>query len=374
MQEFFGLKGAGKVSCDPAQQPNSEPETGYAKGQIREHVQAYYERCLKPHYRRGHFERDTEGNSESLSYALLQSYYAGDRKTFDKVWQWTKKFIQHDDDHLFAWQFAYEYSFWSFPIKTVRISDYNSATDADTDIAYALFLAGEAWGRRDYVLDAKNIVNDIWDKETVEAGGKRFVLAGNWANLPEGLVVNPSYFAPQAYREFAKYDLIHDWNKVITDGYALLSQVSSLETRRGLPPNWVIVSKTDGAANVYTSKQDSQDYSYDAFRVFYRVALDQKTTPSFEAFEYLSARKIFEDEFRNSGQLCSLYIHEDGNLRCDHNTTGLAGPLGVFSVTSEYFADQLIRKYYIHDRKLQFPDYSFYAHSWHWFGLELWSR
>jgi endo-1,4-beta-D-glucanase Y len=344
-----------------------------SKERAKELLSEYYKHCLRPYYKKGYFNSDSEGNSESISYALLQSYYASDPDTFNQVWSRSKQILQRQEDNLLAWKFEYQMSWISFPAKTIKVVDYNSATDADTDIAHALLMAGEKWNRRDYIIEAREIINDIWDKETAELNGKRYVLAGNWANLPDGLVINPSYINPQAYRVFSKYDIVHDWNKVISDNYSLLAEVSRMEGRPGIPPNWVFINKSSGLITAYQHKPDSLDYSYDAFRIYYRVALDQKISPSSEAWNYLSSVRIFEERFRDTDRICTLYYHQDGVFACDVNTTGLAGPLGIFSVTSEFFADQLVGKYYLRDSRLQFPDYSFYAKSWHWFGFLLWS-
>lgn len=298
---------------------------------------------------------------------------ADDSETFDRSWKWTKTILQRKEDHLFSWQFDYKRSWISFPIRIIRVEDHNSATDADTDIAYALFLAGEKWGRRDYIIEGKGIIADIWEKETGLYDGRRYVIAGNWANTDQGLVINPSYFSPQAYRVFAKYDPVNDWNKLAEDSYDILSRVSNLPGRGGLPPNWVLLDKS-GEIRPYQYKQNSADSSYDAFRVFYRVALDQKKTPNFKAYSYLSSYKGFEDQFKANGKVCTLYYFQGDGFRCDENTTGMVGPLSVFSVTSDFYSSQLVGKYYVHDGKLQFPDYSYYAKSWHWFGLSLWAK
>ena len=142
---------------------------------------------------------------------------ADDQETFEKVWQWTKKNTQRKEDYLFSWQFK-------VINKKAEILDANPATDADEDIAFALLKAGEKWSKPEYIKEAKLIIKDIWEIETAEFNGKRYVIAGNWANTEKNIVVNPSYFSPFTYRLFARYDTEHNWNSLINDNYDLLEK------------------------------------------------------------------------------------------------------------------------------------------------------
>ncbi len=359
-----------KISCEQNSGPfNNVLDPQITKTEAREQLTRYYESCLKPQYEQGFINDPKQGNSETQSYALLQSYFAGDKKTFHKVLTWTNQNIKRPGDDLFAWKFE-------VTADEAKILDENSATDADTDIAYALFKAGTDWGYEAYVEQAKKIIDDIWNIETAEINGQRYVLAGPWANHDSTLVVNPSYLSPHAYRTFGHFDSSHDWNKLATDSYDLLEKVSNRNRQNFvIPPNWILVSKTDESLNTYADKPDSLDYSYDGFRTFWRVALDQLKNPNAQSWNYISSVNQFENDWKSKQEVCSLYLYRNQNYVCDKSTTStLAGPIAVFSVTNGFLSAQVIQKYYIKDNEIRFPDTEFYGSSWDWFAVWLWAN
>lgn len=346
-----------------------------SKSETRSKLKPFYESDLKPYYKDGFYiDAQNAGNSESQSYALLQSYWAGDKETFDKVWEWSKENLQRKTDHLFSWKFNY-------PPDTlkVQISDRNSATDADTDIAYALLKAGEDWKNSKHIAEAKLIIKDLWEIETASASGKRNIIAGSWANKKDRVILNPSYFSPFAYRVFAKYDADHDWESLINDGYSTLSKVSGNELRKNtdifLPPNWAVSNSKNGEVSTFTDKSDSTDYSYDAFRTFWRVAMDQLLYPNSQAKGYLEKASIFKKEWEKNKQFCTIYRFSEDATSCEFATSTLTGPLAVLSVTESRIASEVVEKYLMPSENITLPDStSFYHKSWYWFGLGLWSE
>ncbi len=344
-----------------------------AKEALAQNLQEFYTSYLQPEYKKGFYvDRENRGNSESQSYALLQAFWANDPATFETVWRWTAQNLQRPSDDLFAWRFEY------LPASnTIRILDQNSATDADTDIAYALFLAGSAWNRQDYLADALAISDDIWRLETVAVGNRRLITAGNWANSSQATVLNPSYFSPVAYRTFAAFDNLHNWNKLVDDGYWLISRASGPEVRPlgapYLPPDWVVITR-EGALTPYTAKKDSGDYSYDAFRTLWRVAMDEELHQSRQARDYLSRVREFNRQWANEKSICPFY--GNANVRpCLPSIAALSAPLAQFTVTNESAARELMAKYLVINGNLVPADtLSFYDRSWYWFGLRLWTQ
>jgi len=340
---------------------------------VKSNLSHFYSTYLKPAYQHGYFlDKNNIGTSEAQSYALLQSYWVGDKEVFDKVWAWTKKNLQRKEDKLFSWKFEHVPS-----DRRIIILDRNSATDADTDIAYALLKAGETWSNPDYIKEAQLIINSLWGAETAQLGEKRYVIAGNWANDDKYLVINPSYFSPLCYRLFAKYDKDHNWNSLISDGYELLFRVSSEELagkpKEFLPVNWITLSKDGEHILPYEEKADSLDYSFDAFRVFWRVALDQIEFPNDEAITYLGRVTVFEREWRKDQHLQTEY--GANAAKNSTNISSLTGPLSVFCVTNPSIASSAVKRYYIESGSLlKLDTMSFYDMSWYWFGLATWSK
>ena len=150
----------------------------------------------------------------------MRAVYADDEETFDQVWGWTQENLQvRPNDNLLTWQWG--------PNSGV-IEDF-AATDAEEDAALALLFASKRWDDSGYEDDARTLLDSIWEEETAEVGGRRVLTAGDWADdNPGSVVVNPSYFAPYAYRIFDEVDPSRDW-----------SQANRLLLRRARPDRGV---------------------------------------------------------------------------------------------------------------------------------------
>lgn len=340
-------------------------------------MQAFYENSLKPEYAKGYVaDYSGNGNSESQSYALLQALWAGDQATFDHVWQWTKSHTRRPDG-LFSWKFSI-----NARSNAVHIDDSNSATDADTDIAYALLQASTKWSKPEYAQDALRTLGSIWALETAtDATNKRHMLAGTWANQEQTLVINPSYIAPYAYRLFASVDQAHPWNELIDTGYEDIARASAIifpdKPKEYLPPNWIAIRKDTGEMIPFGGKSDGLDYSYDSFRTFWRIALDDMTGNASQAKAYLSKITIFDTEWKKNNRICSVYVSplRDTTEHCYFNRGTLAGPLAIWSTLDRPLAKDMLTTYYFPSGSVELPaKTAFYEKSWYWFSLWLWTQ
>ena len=156
--------------------------------------------------------------SEGQSYALLRAVWLGDQTTFDTVWRWTATHLELGGSAPFA-------SLWS----DGRVVDADSASDADSDIALALFYAARRFGEAQLHRQALTTLSAIWQDDVVSIDGMNILAGGNWATRQQtpGPVINPSYFAPYAYRTFAAEDPSHPWSSLIDSSYTLLDECSS---------------------------------------------------------------------------------------------------------------------------------------------------
>lgn len=294
--------------------------------------------------------------SESQSYGMLMATWLDNREMFDRVWVWTKKNLQtRTKDNLFSWR-------W----ENGRVTDVNPATDADQDIAYALYLAYKRWGDEKYLTEAKGIVADIWTVETEIVAGIRYVAAGNWAVTErDGVIVNPSYLAPYQYRVFAEIDPEHDWMGLVDSSYKILNLCTGVV---GLAQDWC---KIDNQGNVVKnfrlSKTDSSVYSYDALRVPYRVSMDYVLNNDQRAIEYLKRNKVFIDDWKKNEKIFSVYNQRGEYVEESESLAGYGAQLASMSLLDKEIAQEIFEKkiYSIES----FKDISFYDLSWLWFGL-----
>lgn len=257
------------------------------------------------------FKKNNITTSEGQAYALLRAVMVNDKKTFTKVYIWTKNNLKRDDNNLFAW-------LWGKNNENYSIIDKNSATDADIDIAFALILASKKWRKSEYLNDAKKIISDIWKYETILVNKKRILTAGYDQTQNDIVDINPSYFAPYAFRTFSRYDS-NDWNSLISDNYELLDNVIK-STESKLPPNWFTINKTTGKVSIDDNSTKS-DFSYDAVRVFFRIYLDSKLYKDKRANSILSNITFFTNQWKTNSTFYTN-VKSNGDFRNHYEAPG----------------------------------------------------
>ncbi len=347
-------------------------ELADSKGTVKSELLDFYWNRLKPDFENGYYlDENRKGNTESQSYAMMQALRVDDPETFDRVWQWTKTHLRRPDG-LFAWKFTVDAA------GRAVIDDSNSATDADTDMANTLLLAGQRWAKPAYIADAKPIIAGIWSRETAVSDSGRHVIAGNWASESGTLVINPSYFSPQAYRLFAQFDPSHDWQGVIQTGYQdLLAGSQLVESQKGkyMPPDWMQLDLSTNTYAPFSAKPGSLDVSFDAFRTLWRVAQDSTTSHDPAASSYLSKITAYDTEWNSDNRLCNLYIFSSTTDTCHFDMGSLAAPVSVWTVTNPSQAKSVLESFVFAPGELRLPNSSsFYEKSWYWFMLWQWSH
>jgi endoglucanase len=322
-------------------------------------------------------QRNNITTSEGQSYTMLRAVWEDDRATFDQSWQWTKDNLQHDNDKLFSWLFG-QRADGSYGILEDQGGN-NTAADGDTDLALALTYAYGRWGNDGYLADAKAVVGDIWRLEVVDVAGKPVVASNNQEKGDkQQYVINPSYFAPYAYRTFAQIDPSNNWLGAVDSSYEILDKSTTANLDKGqsagLPPDWIQVDKTSGAVSPPVSGQTT-NYGYDAIRVPFRVALDQKWNDEPRAKAYLEKLKFLGDQWSQDRKLMATYTH-DGQPVDNYEAPAAYGTaLGYFEVINAAQADQVYQDklkllYNPDDRKWK-ENLSYYDSNWAWFGLAL---
>jgi endo-1,4-beta-D-glucanase Y len=245
--------------------------------------------------------------SEGQAYAMLRAVYMDDREAFDEVWRWTKENLQVRGDDLLAWRWGER------PDGTTGVLDEGSATDADTDAALALLFAAKRWEAPEYEREALRILDGIWGEETVLVGGERVVVAGDWARGEESswAVVNPSYFAPYAYKIFAEADPGHPWEELVHSSYNVFGRIrasSELGGEAGLAPNWLVLNTESGELLPADDLgPGASEFSYDASRIPWRISLDYLWFEDDRARETLKSLYLPRRELEDSGRLFAAY-------------------------------------------------------------------
>ncbi|MDP1624915.1 MAG: glycosyl hydrolase family 8 [bacterium] len=325
-------------------------------------------------------QRDNVTTSEGQSYSMMRAVWMDDKTTFDQAWQWTKDNIQRRGDFLIAWIFG-EREDGTYGILTDR-GGYNTASDADVDISVALLFASKRWNEPTYYGDAIVLIRSIWEREVVEVLGRPYLAANNVEKtLPKQVIIlNPSYFAPYAYKIFKEVDPSHDWLGVAATSYevAKASMVSPLdkESSAHLPPDWVGIDRTTGELVAVPQPTSlTTNYSYDALRTAWRFALDWQWNGDPRAKDVLKEMSFLAEEWRKKGYIGSSYSHDGTELLRTESPAMYGGSLGYFMVeeprlAADVYSRTLERLYDPNMSKWREP-LSYYDDNWAWFGVAL---
>ena len=327
-------------------------------------------------------DRDNITTSEGQSYTMLRSVWLDDKETFDGAWQWTKDNLQRNEDHLISWLFG-QRNDGTYDVLSDR-GGYNTATDADVDIALALLLASKRWNDETYFGDAIVMIRDIWSKEVITVGGKPYLLANNIEKSERKSygITNPSYFSPYAYKLFAKVDPSHDWLGVASTSYevALRSMESPLDKEGsvGLPPDWIGIDKKTGALVTVDSGYGlSTDYSFDAMRLPWRFGVDYEWTKDPRAREVLDKLSFLSSEWNKKHSIVTAYSHNGDRLSQDESTGMYGASLGYFMAVDPKSAYRIYRSklesLYDYDETKWRTLQSYYDDNWAWFGMALYA-
>lgn len=219
--------------------------------------------------------------SEGIGYGMLITYFEGDTETFDRLWNYNKQYRDYNDSDLMPW---ITYSFHYTEV------DGSSATDADVDIATSLILMHYKTGKKEYLEDAKKIINAIWK---LEINPKSFLVYSGDTDKWKGSnpVYNLSYFAPAAFRLFAKVDTKHDWNKVVEKMYAYMKKIQDAGT--GVFPDWSNEAGEATDPNNNSAQKTYWTFNKESVRIPWRIAWDYYWNDSKEAKEILQKLNDF---------------------------------------------------------------------------------
>lgn len=326
--------------------------------------------------------RDNITTSEGQSYTMLRAVWQDDKQTFDKSWQWTKDNLWRPEDRLSAWLFGPRAD-GSYGVLTDQ-GGHNNASDADTDLATALIFAYAKWQDKNYLGDARVIVRDLWEKDVVYIQGTPYMTANNVEKTSPSTraLINVSYLSPAAYRMFAVIDPDHPWQTLVDSSYALidrtLEEPLDKPTSAGLPPDWVEINKTTGELSAPTQSDHTTNYSYDALRLPFRLALDYQWYEDPRSKELLSKMAYLREAWNTHGSLASAYTHDGIVSDPTENAAMYGGSIGYFLIVEPRVGKE------VYETKLQYlfnPDVdswkqvlSYYDDNWAWFGIGLYNR
>ena len=200
--------------------------------------------------------------SEGQAYALFFALVANDRKTFDKILQWTENNLANGDltSHLPAWLWGRrDDSSWG-------VLDNNPASDADLWIVYALGEAGRLWGDRRLVALSSLLDSRILREETADLPG----LGPTLLPAPRGFQtgektwrLNPSYLPMQLMDWLSSRSPDSTWQRISESSQRILLESAP----RGFSPDWTVYQESKGF-RVDSEGKEKGAGGYNAIRVY----------------------------------------------------------------------------------------------------------
>ncbi len=350
---------------------------------------AYRQRFIQADGRVIDWEADERTTSEGQAYAMLRAVLIDDPETFDRTFNWAELNLRRlnangtRSDSLWSWKWGKDEN------GTWVVLDKNFASDADIDATTALILAARRWNRPDYLQQARIKLRDLWTHSTVPSsvslGGEvasaanptamRYLLPGPteaFQPQPTLLYLNPSYLAPYAFRIFAQVDTDHDWLSLVQSSYAVLNESAKISTV-GLPSDWVVLDLTSGRMIPLREPNPLRSlYGFDAYRVWWRVAIDAKWFNEPVAREYLQQHLAALKTLWQSNQAVPAQIDLQGQPLVTYESTAQYGMLySAFSVTAPEIAEQIRQQKLLPTYRDGFWDNNsaYYTQNLSWFGL-----
>lgn len=322
-------------------------------------------------------QQDNITTSEGQSYTLLRAVWMSDKATFDKTWAWTKEHLRRDDG-LFSWRWGKQADGTYGVLKDV--GGQNAASDADTDIALALLMAAGRWQEQSYLAEAKKLMTAIWENEVVRVKGVPYMTSNNLEKQSKSpIVMNPSYLAPYAYREFAKADTEHHWESLVDSSYDFIERSMEapldVETSANIPPDWVLMNRETGELSAPDAENLTTHYSYDAMRTIWRLSVDYQWNKEPRAKTVLEKMSFLNDQWNANGALYSTYAHDGAVVNQEEVAESYGTTLAYFDIaqpgTASAVYDQKIKTLYDQNTNAWKEPLTYYAANWVWFGIAL---
>ncbi|MBD2019116.1 glycosyl hydrolase [Leptolyngbya sp. FACHB-36] len=339
---------------------------------LKQSWDAYRQRFIQTDGRVIDWEAEGRSTSEGQGYAMLRAVLMDDADTFARTLEWAERNLRRQtagkpSDSLWAWKWG------QTPRKTWDVLDRNFASDGDIDAITALILASRRWNRPEYLQLAQTKLRDLWTLSTVAVGDRRYLLPGPREAFQQGvtLTLNPSYQAPYAFRMFAQVDS-RDWLSLVSSSYEVLERSSVLSTVK-LPSDWIALDLLTKRYSVLPESSSLRSqYSFDAYRVWWRVALDAAWFDAPEAKTYLQRHLGYLRELWRSQQRIPARLTLQGKPTVPYEALSQYGVLyTAFQTIDPVVAEQ------IYQQKLA-PAYregiwenpsAYYTQNLVWFGL-----
>jgi oligosaccharide reducing-end xylanase len=335
-------------------------EAGYKQADIDQKLsKAYHDIFEGPH--RVYFEvgdslgyitdvKNHDARTEGLSYGMMIAVELNKKDVFDRIWRWSKKYLQHQDGPREG------YFAWSIAPQTLRKNSEGSASDGELYFITSLLFASNRWGNHtgiNYYGEAKRILDAMWKKDgtggihnIIDTVHKLIVFTpdGNGATFTD-----PSYHLPAFMEVWALYakDGHEQFYRDCADSSRSFLH-HACDSLTGLNPD---LTQFNGLPT--SSRFMKPAFRYDSWRVPMNISMDYNWFNKDKTWQKNYAKRIqdfmrskginnFDDQFNTDGSPPKDILQAGGYKKLRHSI-GL-----VATVASTEMIDQDKNHAFIH--------------------------
>jgi len=332
--------------------PNLFKQAGYSVADIDAKVnQAYYDLFEGPH--KMYFEvgdsmayvsdiKNHDARTEGLSYGMMIAVQLDKKDVFDRIWRWTKKYLQHQEGPREG------YFAWSITPATMKQNSPGTASDGELYFITDLLFASNRWGNNsgiDYYHEARQILDAMWKKDGT--GGIYNIINTEHKQItftPENNNYNwtdPSYHLPAFFEVWALY---------AKDGHEQFYKDCADTARAFLhracaSPTALNTDYTEFTGQPHSAPWMPAAFRYDSWRVPMNIAMDyvwfgkdkswqQDYAKRFQGFLRSKGIDTFEDQFNPDGTQPEFILQAGGFKKLRHSL-GLVATAGSASLIGQ---------------------------------------
>lgn len=255
--------------------------------------------------------------SEGMSYGLMICLQLDKQAEFDKLWKWTKTYMQHSSGNLdgfFKWQLG----------TGGNTIDNNPAPDGEAYFITALFFAANRWGNGtgifNYEAEAQSTIQKVQSK--TGAGGINSLFNTNSKLITFGPnggsydFTDPSYNLPGFFELWGRWSNSNTsfWKETPAAARKLIRDAS--HSTSGLSADY---SEFNGQPKEVSFNADADRFMYDAWRTIMNLGMDYHWFKADAQQPVIAERYL--NFFKNQGSgYVNHYDWNGSNANGDHST------------------------------------------------------
>jgi oligosaccharide reducing-end xylanase len=288
--------------------------------------------------------------TEGMSYGLMVAIQMNKKDVFDRLWRWSKRYLQHQGGSRDA------YFGWNADPATFKRNSDGSASDGELYYITALLFASNRWGDStgiDYHGEARRILDAMWSKDGTDG-------VMNLLNVEHKQITftpdrwgmqwtDPSYHLPAFFEIWAEYG---------GDGRAQFYRDCADTARAFLRRACAAATGLNADATDFSGKPRSvfraAAFRFDSWRVPMNIAMDYAWFARDREWQRDYARRLqgflagrgidaFEDQFNLDGTLPEWVLPAGGVKKLRHSiglvSTAAAASLMASGGTGWQFVD-----------------------------------